>query len=176
MFKRLNLNVKWITDYDPNQFKLLQGFKNTGEISLYYKHLHCINEQVQNSIDKILIFEDDVLLPDNFNIFYKKCIGEFSALNGDIMFLGTCCNILVNNPIIGKYVYYDASYLSRCSHCYVVTNSAAHKILKCAQNINMSWDFKLNECIKKEKLRSCYTHPSIPQTTNLKMEKSSLGN
>ena len=172
----LNLDVEWVCSFLPEEIEIpsTARFKNKNEYSLYLKQQYCIEQQVQKEIPLIVILEDDVLLPENFCSFVNNCVKEFTSINGDLLFLGTCCNITARNVQPGKSVYYEPDYKSRCAHCYAVTLPAARAIMKHINSQQCAYDFKLNQIIAQESLRVCYAEPGILQATEEKLMKSSL--
>ena len=178
-FTELSLDVEWITLFDPKESthtEILQTNLTKQEISLYKKHRWCLEQQITNQYEHILIFEDDVMLPENFVLFLNRCMKEFTELQGDVMFLGICCNIMPKNIVSDKYVYYSQDHGSRCAHCYVVNLRAAERIFDNTENMNEPWDWKLGNCLMQHGLRSCYTWPAIYQATEQRLLPSSLRN
>lgn len=177
-FNQLNIDAEWVVLFSPDdiEFPLDHSFKNIQEYSLYLKHQYCFEQQIKNNYNYIVIFEDDVILPDNFLSHLNQCIFEFENLNGDILFLGTCCDIKPTNILPGKCVYHEDNFLSRCAHCYLLTLDACKIIYPYLLNNQKAFDFKLNDIIIHEKLKSCYAEPGILQGTNSKIVVSSLGN
>lgn len=166
----------WVCDYPPESLTIPpnSSFKNINEYSLYRKQQHAIEEQLKHEIEAIIVLEDDVILPDSFKDYVSRCVDEFNRLNGDILFLGKCCNITAHNIIENKHVYYSADYKSRCAHCYLLTLDAAKKIYPHLLQNQCAYDFKLNHIIEIEKLRVCYAEPGILQATEEKQIPSSL--
>ena len=173
---KLNLAVEWVCSFVPEEIEIpsTAKFKNKNEYSLYLKQQYCIEQQVQKQIPLIVILEDDVLLSDNFCGFVDNCVSEFNVLRGDLLFLGTCCNIVARNIQPDKSVYYESDYKSRCAHCYAVTLPAARAIAKHINSQQCAYDFKLNQIIAQEALRVCYAEPGILQATEERLIKSSL--
>lgn len=166
----------WVCGYPPESLILPanSSFKNINEYSLYKKQQHAIEEQLKHEIETIVILEDDVILPDNFKEYVNTCLTEFNNLDGDILFLGKCCNISAQNITEGKHVYYSPDYKSRCAHCYLITLQAAKKIYPHLLQNQCAYDFKLNHIIELEKLKVCYAEPGILQATEEKQIPSSL--
>lgn len=162
IFDKLAMNVEWVESHSPPRIKNLTGFKNEGEISLYLKHEEIFKEQIKKNYERVLILEDDAVIDSSFPSLYNKCILEFNKINGDIMFIGECCEIKPFDTNV--LVSHHSSYRSRCTHCYVITLDATKKIynnIKTQRNAPI--DFKLNEVIGINKLRSCYTSISVLQ-------------
>lgn len=161
---------------DPNARLVCQGqytyYPNAGvkvtipELSLYLKHKHCIEEQLKNNYQNILILEDDVILFDDFNGFLDKCMSEFNNTNVDMMFIGSDFNFHAPNIQPDKYVYVNENQLTRCAHGYVVNIKCSEKILDHMYPVNLPWDFKLNEIIVLEKLKIAWSEPCIYQNKN----------
>lgn len=176
IFYKSDIFPVWVCDYPPESLELPanSSFKNINEFSLYRKQQHVIEEQIKHEIDYMIVLEDDVILPDNFNQYVNECLNEFNELNGDILFLGKCCNITARDVKENKHVYYASDYKSRCAHCYLLTLNAAIKIYPHLLNYQCAFDFKLNHIIELEKLRVCYAEPGILQASEEKEIPSSL--
>jgi len=199
-FKDNNIDVEWVESYlpedikddydslvgyfniDPNAKFICYGqydyYPNVGmkikvtELSLYLKHLYCFKNQIENNYQNVLILEDDLLIPDNYNFidYINYCINESKILGADMMFLGSCCGIEVNNREYGKHVYLQKNQLTRCTHAYSVNLESAKKIITKVHPKNMPIDFKLNEIIIVENLKVAWTEPSLKQNPIFKSE------
>jgi len=188
-------NAEWVEMFPPEEIKTTGKIGiSKKEASLYLKHRYCLEQQLKNGWENILILEDDAMLPENFIPYLEKCLDEFSELRGDMLFLGTNkefslkkfyyrnekferieYNVAVEKKG-GQNVYYHPTYMSRCTHAYIVSNQAIEKILKNLETINKTIDNKFDEIIKKEVLKVCWAEPGIYQTTIDGLEKSSLKN
>jgi hypothetical protein len=177
-FKTLNLDVEWVTGFLPDEITIPEGacFKNKAEYSLYLKQQYCIEQQVKNNYRHIIIFEDDVLLDNDFNEHIDICLKEFTEMNGDLLFLGICCGIQPSTIVPNKRVYWEPGFLSRCAHCYLVTLSTAKKIHNHLYTDILAYDYKLNNIILHENLKSCFGEPGIHQGTQGGKYPSSLNN
>jgi GR25 family glycosyltransferase involved in LPS biosynthesis len=174
----LNLDIEWVTNFLPETLTKPEGsrFKNLGEYSLYLKHQYCLEQQVQNNYKYIVVIEDDTILPDNFNEHLNDCLQEFKELKGDLLFLGICCGIKPSTILPNKKVYWEPGFLTRCTHCYVTTLQAARIMLNHFNTNQMATDFKINDIIQTENLKSCYGEPGIHQGSHGGKFKGSLNN
>lgn len=174
--KNLGINCFWVEGYGPSEIPdipIIDGrpaFYNQAEHSLFLKHKFCLDTQIKNNLERILILEDDALIDStyaglNFVEFYERCVAEFKNLNADIMFLGTCCGIEPGGVRPDKFVYADPSYRSRCTHCYTTTLDCAKKSIKYTETNPIASDWFWNNVISSENLLSCYTSPSIFQAS-----------
>lgn len=177
-FNTLQLEVEWVTGFLPEEIEIPQNscFKNKAEYSLYLKQQYCIEQQIKNNHEYAIIFEDDVILDNDFNEHIQQCLKEFNEINGDILFLGVCCGIHPSHVIPEKKVYWEPGYLSRCAHCYLVTLPAAKKIAKHLYTDMVAYDYKLNNIIISENLKSCFGEPGIHQGSQGGKYTSSLNN
>lgn len=190
-FTRTNLNPEWVTGYLPEEITIEQCHKimnqmiqkkiielpNTSVaaniefakkksknlISLYKKQMYCVEQQVEKRFDTILILEDDVDTTDpKFNEEYvNECLTEFKKLNGDLLFIGTCCDLHSHNTPVYKHIAKETT--SRCAHMYVITLRAAEKLMLHLPDMSDAYDWKLNEIIKKENLNVYWVEPGIEQ-------------
>tara|TARA_B110001454_G_C12706512_1_gene428819 strand:+ start:1472 stop:2173 length:702 start_codon:yes stop_codon:yes gene_type:complete len=187
IFNDNNLDVEWVEGFSPEDAKqynhktLLRNVMTKGpencrndeekatqltyrSISLILKHNYCYEEQIKNNYENILILEDDVDLSSVFSEdYFNKCMEEFSELNLEMLFLGSCCNLHFPNATSEKFVYYADFLTTRCTHCYVVNQTAATKALKWTYEMIDSVDWQLNWVIDKEKIKTGWAEPSIEQ-------------
>lgn len=181
-FSIYSLDIEWVEKFHPSQldltkFKITHDLLKISEISLYLKHKYCLEQQKINNYENILVFEDDVIIPKYGFLDYLNTINkEFKEVDGDIIFIGECCNIKPIDISELKTVYYHPSYESRCAHCYMVNIKCIDKILESIDNISDAFDWKLNYIIKEKKLRCCYAHPGLLQATEAGIEKSLIRN
>ncbi len=156
--------IEWVESFGPNEYKGVVSNIKPSEISLYLKHTY-VYEQINNNVNNIntLILEDDCLFnKETFDVF-NVIIEEFNNKNGDLCFIGKCCNIQPPTIINGVYLYASPSFTTRCTHAYVINKKCVPAILKNISFVNNPIDFKLNEIILKEELLSCYTEPAFLQ-------------
>ena len=176
--QELNIDPIWITNFSPEDIDIPEdsNFKNKGEYSLYLKHQYCFEQQIKNNYQYIIIMEDDILIPDDYHEHIKTCLAEFEQINGDLLFVGICCNIKPNNIIEGKHVYWQSEFRTRCTHCYITTLNAAQKIMKHFKSKQRAADWKLNEIIETENLKSCYSEPGWHQGSHGGQYQGTLNN
>ncbi len=180
IFKREDLEVEWIEDFHPDSINVdalnLQHKLNINAISVYLKHQKCYELQKKNNYKNILIFEDDVIIPHGFGFipFLDKCMIDFESLEGDLLFVGGAFDIKppVTHP--DQTVYTLPGFKSRCAHCYVVSQRCIDIILKNIDVMDDALDWKLNKIIEDNKLKVCYTEPSIQQATVEGLDSSTI--
>ena len=163
-----NLTGKWIEEFLPDNISVPENnpILKT-EYSLYLKHQNALNDQIQNSYNFSLIFEDDALLCNNFLVYFNTVFNEFIDLNCDILMLGTAIfpglNLTPKNMISNKHVYYDPSYTTRCTHAILYTLNAAKQVVEEMKKTPMAYDHKLNEIITIKNLKTCWVEPGLLQ-------------
>ena len=160
---RHGIEPHWVTGFMPNDitFPEKHRFISKAEMSIFLKHVYCYQDQINNSVEYATIFEDDVSIEKTFRINERNFMREFIQLNGDIMFVGECCNIKPANIIQGRYVYHEPSYRTRCAHYYIVSLKAANLIMQKIKDNPITIDHFLDEIIESRNLRSCYTVPGV---------------
>lgn len=175
-----NIDVEWVENFLPEEieyeYKRVVGSINDSEISIYLKQQYCFEQQVKNNFKHILILEDDVDLPNNFEDYLNKCMKEFIDHEPklDAMMLGSCCGIETKNASPDKMVYYEDGQMTRCAHAMVFNLEASKKVVKNLNIINYPIDHKLNWIIKKENLKIGWVEPSIKQKSEIGLFKSSI--
>ena len=180
VFRRESLTVEWVEDFHPSTIdasKLdLQHNLNINAISVYLKHQQCYELQKQAGHKNILILEDDVMIPEDFGFtsFLNKCMVDFESLEGDLLFVGGAFNIKPPAIHPDQIVYTLPGFKSRCAHCYVVSHRCIDIILKNIGVMDDALDWKLNKIIQDNKLKVCYTEPSIQQATVEGLDSSTI--
>lgn len=146
------------------------------ELSLYLKHQYCFSEQVSKEYNNILILEDDAVIPENFEEYLQKCIDEFTnfEIKLDCLMIGTCCGFKCKNVVEDKLVYYDSSYLTRCTHAMMFPLETSRKIVNSNSLFPINWpiDFKLNQIMYRQSLKVGHVEPPIYQNTDLGIDIS----
>jgi GR25 family glycosyltransferase involved in LPS biosynthesis len=144
------------------------------ELSLYLKHQYCFSEQVSKEYSNVLIFEDDAVIPENFEEYLQKCIDEFINFETklDCLMIGTCCGFKCNNVVDGKLVYYDPSYVTRCTHAMMFPLKTSKKIVDNLWPVNWPIDYKLNQIMYQQNFKVGHVEPPIYQGTDLGIDIS----
>ena len=129
-FKKYNLtNYEFIEidrdeldNYDTSLFhKKFENSLTAISLSHFYAY-----KKIVEYYDSALIFEDDVILSDNFMIELTKYTNELPN-DFDILCIGDGCNVHVNNAEIqsNKNIYKrqikQGNYLMRCADSYIVS-------------------------------------------------------
>ena len=166
-FNALGLLPVWIEDFLPETLAIDSSEKyiNKNEYSLFLKFKKALEMGVQGMHSYFLVLEDDVVLPAEFNNFFSIFFKEFVDINGDLLMVGDCCGLGTPNLILGKHVYWEPSFTTRCGHAILYTRWAAEKILPKLVSPLKGYDHKLNDIIKELNLKSCYLHPGVEQLT-----------
>lgn len=131
---------------------------NDAEKSLLMKHCWIINDMHKNNYESVMVFEDDVVLVDNFvELFneYKKEMPE----DWDIGWVGSCFN-LKEPQRPGKRVY-KTSRGSRCTHAFCLSNSFAKKVIHDINNADEAADWYYNKIIKQFDLNNYWFQPAL---------------
>lgn len=135
-----------------------------GELSLYLKHEWCINDQINNNYNNILILEDDCDLPNNFKEHLNNYLNDF---DGEILMVGKSHNFTSKNQTYGKSIHYGDNQLTRCAHAIVYNLDASKKISKQLKHRNMPFDLKLNEIFILNEFKVAWAEPGILQNFNM---------
>tara|TARA_B100001939_G_scaffold199464_1_gene171492 strand:- start:9593 stop:10279 length:687 start_codon:yes stop_codon:yes gene_type:complete len=170
----INSNVPGV---QQNQYTL---YENAGrkvtipELSLYLKHQYCFEQQIENGYDLIVILEDDIMLPNNFEEYLDICQSEFINHDPklDCLMLGSCFGF--RSPYVreNRLIHYGSNQLTRCTHAMMFSLDAAKMIVKNLYPVNWPIDFKLNEIIIKENMKVAWTEPALQQSSHLNLDKS----
>jgi GR25 family glycosyltransferase involved in LPS biosynthesis len=144
-----------------------EGYSKS-QIAITLSHFYAykqINEKYENG----LIFEDDVILSDNFIEIFNKYVSLLPE-DYDMLFIGNGCNLHINsNEIIpNKFIYkksLNSCSVTRCTDSYVVNKKCASKLCEYINtlqySINIPVDFWLNVAAKDTGLNVYWAEPTI---------------
>jgi GR25 family glycosyltransferase involved in LPS biosynthesis len=121
-------------------------------------HIEIYKKIIENNYKVCLIFEDDIILTDNFIAKlnkYLKCLPS----DLDLGFLVDGCNMHAPNIDISK-IWYDIPY-TRTTSAYLITKSACEKILTTIIPFDRAIDHQLNIEIKTHNLQVYWCEPTI---------------
>ena len=151
-----------ITDDESSIFDA--NYKKT-KMSLFLKHIYCYKLLIKEcDTYASLIFEDDVILSEDFHDILSKYCKELPE-DYDMMFIGSGYNLHIgkHNLINDKHIYENP--YSRCTDSYIITTKCASLICKyianCNDKINLPFDLWLNKVIIDNKLKVYWCEPTI---------------
>jgi len=160
--------VEWVIDKNPDnlstqELSLFSTGVSMGSKSLTMKHIETFKRIVKENLDYALVFEDDVLLNDNFVSEYEKIKEEFIKSDFEICFIGSGCNLKVENIIKNKQIY-DSNHDTRCTDSYIIKKSLCKKLLDIYieyPEYSVNIDFIMNEWFTDLKIKTCWAGKSI---------------
>jgi len=178
-FKKQNItDYEFIEKYNKEdlceQDKLLfDNCLTESIISLINKHFY-VYKLIVEKYDNALIFEDDVILNDNFNEILNKYISQLVE-DYDMLFIGDGCNfhiekdkLITNNNIYEKCLYptkWGGNGASRCSDSYIISKKCAIKLCnyinKLSFKIKLPIDWWLNVAARENNLKVYWAEPTI---------------
>ena len=143
-------------------------------LSLHLKHIYAYKLMITENIDEALIFEDDVILSDDFMSKLTNYMTQVPT-DYDMVFIGDGCQLhiptsqLVPNQNIYKKCIdtNDEGYggATRCTDSYVIHNRCAKKICEYMMNlkykINSPVDWWLNVAARDNNLSVYWAEPTI---------------
>ena len=173
IFKQHNITDYEFIEIDRDEiFKenitMFQAGYSKSQIAIALSHFYAyqqINEKYENG----LIFEDDVVLADNFIEIFNKYVSHLPE-DYDMLFIGNGCNLHIdsNEIVPNKFIYKKSLYSSgvtRCTDSYVVNKKCASKLCEYINtlqySINIPVDFWLNVAANDTGLNVYWAEPTI---------------
>ena len=172
------LEYQWVENYDKNTWNIDQikmeypkvfglnpkdRFLKHSEISLVLKHCWIIKDAFENNYDSVLIFEDDIVLQDDFVSKFNS-YKEQLPKDWDLCWVGSCCNLhSITSP--GINVYKENG--SRCTHAYMISKSCISKIINYINLVNDGSDWYYNFLITTFNLNNYWFEPSLASQNSL---------
>ena len=164
---------------DQYQYKYYEnsGRKLTiSELSLYLKMKYCFEDQIKNSYEIVIIFEDDVLLTNNIENYLNFCALEFHnhIPELDCLMIGTAFNFKSKYYQPNKIIHYGENQFTRCTHAMMFSLKSAKIIYRNLDTFNWPIDYKLNEIMVKESLKVGWAEPALFQSSILSNHESTI--
>lgn len=166
-------NFIWVENYDKDNWNVdnikldypfIFGPNPMGrnlkhsEISLALKHCWIFKDALDKNYDSILIFEDDVILNDDFISRFNEYKKQLPS-DWDLFFVGLCCDLHIQNQKDGINVY--KTNISRCCHAYSISLSGLNKLKNNIGNINDAIDWYFNYIIPDLNINTYWSEPTI---------------
>ena len=159
-------NVEWILNKNPedlneSELSLFSGNLSQGSKSLTMKHIETFKRIVKEDIEYALVFEDDVILNNNFIYDYEEIKEEFMKSDFEICFIGSGCGLKVT-----KYtgILSDSKHQTRCTDSYIIKKSLCKKLLDIYieyPHYSVNIDFIMNKWFSDYKIKTCWSFKSI---------------
>jgi len=162
-----------ITDDECTEFDQNYITDRRSELSLHLKHFYIYKLMVIENIDEALIFEDDIILSDDF---IKKVTEYLTQLpkTYDMLFIGDGCQLHIPNTqlIPNQYIYEksvdinnDGCGATRCTDSYIIHNRCAKKICDYISILNykikLPIDWWLNIAARDNNFSVYWCEPTI---------------
>jgi len=158
--------------YEEN-ISMFQENYSKSQIAISLSHFYAY-QKINDSYDNGLIFEDDVILSDNFINILNKYINQLPE-DYDMLFIGDGCNLHIepNKLIPNKYIYEKCLYptnwggdgAGRCTDSYLVNKKCAKKLCEYINNllykINLPVDWWLNVAARDNSFKVYWAEPTI---------------
>jgi GR25 family glycosyltransferase involved in LPS biosynthesis len=136
-------------------------------------HIYAYN-QIKDNYDEALIFEDDIILCDNFITIFNYYLTQLPK-DYDMLFIGNGCNLHIqkDNLIYNKNIYKKCLYstnwggdgFTRCIDSYLVSKKCAINLCNYINNmtskINLPTDWWLNTIGRTIDLNIYWAEPTI---------------
>ena len=167
-FNRQNLYREYIDGFLPEEINT--PVCNTITPTLYSNCLKieaALKEAVNRNAEHVIVFEDDIMLCNDFKNYFNSFFPQFKEIKGDCLMIGTAFNIAPSRLIEGQNVYWEPCFRTRCTHGILYT-------IECAKIVTEEYhvgtykgpDHKMNDIIEKRNLKSCYLEPGLEQLSH----------
>lgn len=185
--KKHNLTCEFIEVFDQEvlskeDLSLFRKNLRLSEKSLTLKHKYAY-EKIVKEHDFALIFEDDVILDDQFFTKMAQYIEELKRVdrNWDMLFIGNGCNLHIPSKeiVAGKCIYAKShgNGATRCTDSYLIHKKCAQKLLDYMKDhtFDKPIDWWLNDALRNIDAKVYWCEPTIvKQGTQHKKFKSSI--
>ena len=177
-FKKYNITDYEFIEIDRDELYeqnicMFQENYSKSQIAISLSHFYAY-KQISEKYENGLIFEDDIILSDDFINTFNKYITQLPN-DYDMLFLGDGCKLHIekHNLIPNKYIYEKSLYpttwggdgAGRCTDSYLVNKKCATKMCeytdKLLYKINLPIDWYLNVVARDNNLKVFWAEPTI---------------
>ena len=158
--------------YNHNISMFKENYSNS-QIAISLSHFYAY-KQISDKYDRGLIFEDDVILSNNFTDILNKYLNQLPE-DYDMLFIGDGCNLHIekhklipNQNIYEKCLYptdWGCDGISRCTDSYIVSKKCANKLCEYINNlkyeINLPIDWWINVAARDNIFKAYWAEPTI---------------
>ena len=141
-------------------------------MSLTLKHFHAYR-QIKDRYDHALIFEDDVILCENFSEIFAKYVADL-PVDYDMLFIGDGCKLHIEPHMLvkDKCIYEKCTQPThwgglggtRCLDSYLMSKKCAVKLceyIDLNNHIRLSSDLWMNVAMRECNLKVYWAEPTI---------------
>jgi GR25 family glycosyltransferase involved in LPS biosynthesis len=160
-------------ELENHNIDMFQSNFSKSQIAISLSHFYAYNEII-NKYDNGLIFEDDIILSDNFSEILSTYITQLPE-DYDMLFIGNGCNLHIEKHKLkhNKYIYEKCLYptnwggngVTRCTDSYLVNKKCAIKLCdyihKLKYKINIPVDWWLNIAARDNNFKVYWAEPTI---------------
>lgn len=154
---------------------------NPNLTACFLSHAKLWKRCVEEDLNRILIFEDDINVHYTMKDVFNKFTSYFDSIDvkPDVFYLGKCCDSCSSMTHVVDNIYNLRSPL--CTHAYVISKEACKKLLDNLLNDTII-DAYVRRMIEEEQLTAQGFHPSLvfqdnlQFNTNLRSKKSAFNN
>ena len=160
-------------ELENHNIDMFQSNFSKSQIAISLSHFYAYNEII-NKYDNGLIFEDDIILSDNFSDILSTYITQLPE-DYDMLFIGNGCNLHIEKHKLkhNKYIYEKCLYptnwggngVTRCTDSYLVNKKCAIKLCdyihKLKYKINIPVDWWLNIAARDNNFKVYWAEPTI---------------
>jgi len=177
-FEKYNIiNYEFIEiDRDELGHENISMFKknySNSQIAISLSHFYAYKE-ISEKYDCGLIFEDDIILSDNFVSIFNQYMKQLPR-DYDMLFLGDGCDLHMEKDTVvkGQYIYLKCLYptkwggdgASRCTDSYLVNKKCAKRLCdyinELSYKIEMPIDWWLNVASRDNHFKVYWAEPTI---------------
>jgi len=160
-------------ELDTQNVGIFQENYSKSQIAIALSHFYAYT-QIMDKYDNGLIFEDDVILSDDFINIFNKYLTQLPK-DYDMLFIGNGCNLHIESDKIipNQYIYnkfwipteWGGDGPTRCTDSYLVNKKCAIKICNYISNlsykINHTIDWWLNIAARDNVFKVYWAEPTI---------------
>lgn len=177
-FKKYNISDYEFIEIDRDEIynhniSMFQENYNNSQIAISLSHFYAY-KQISDKYDNGLIFEDDVILNDNFTDILNKYFTQLPK-DYDMLFIGDGCKLHIeNHKLISNQNIYEkclnptswgGNGASRCTDSYIISKKCANKLCEYINSleykIKLPIDWWLNVAARDNIFKVYWAEPTI---------------
>ena len=136
---------------------------NAGEVACYQSHLEVMRDIRHNNYKCCVIFEDDVVLPENYSLSFANDYISNALMESknafDLLYFGRCWDRCRYNQRVSDHLV--KTMYPGCTHAYAITADGCQKLLRLLDRMTDSLDRSIKKLAFDQKINCLATHTNI---------------
>ena len=133
LFSNHGIVVRRISAFDKENIPPINEWMNSSRLACTLSHLYCLKYMINNNLENLFVFEDDVCFVDDFNTKSTTVLQNLPD-DWDMVYFGGNTNY--EDSLVSVNAYLNKSSYVLTTHAYGINLRYAKKIVKSVEKLD----------------------------------------